>query len=780
MRRKAVTWLLGAQLTNALRRLMAYWYLPTRHKAVTWLLGAQLTNALRRLIAYWYLRRRLDQRNWMTATVHSFTATIDFWWDYVADTGDDELAMLDIAALLYSDLYLDGTTVRRATKGTAPPAGECLPRGQFLFVGGDTAYHVANRATLEVQFGGPFREAWSAVTGDDFTRSSDVPRRPIFGLPGNHDYFDEIQGFGLQFRQTIGGEDHEVEIAGKRHGAALRIPSFERVQGASYIRIELPYGWELWGLDLEIGTIDPRQIEFFRASKSRKLIVATPEPSTVNGERCSRSDKIVAAFTELGLAMPFLETPFQQRADSICYELAPDQCRLDISGDTHNYQRYFGPTVCVGVGEMDGATLNSANARKIDSAGGSGGANLASRYASVVSGGGGAFMHPTEVDYAQIPPEVRFPSPDDSHHAISARCMDLRQLLEGGAVAFVGAVVAMAMYVAATHVPTSRSFFDAVLARTLQLCPTDGCGISIDSQFFAHGLVALAVVVCALLFYAANRVSQYSKPRTQQHNGKTRAQRLYSSIRYAISVALVVIGLALPWAVTAFATKAQARFVFADEVVWLLLIALFFGLAIMAWTLGVPRRSLRIKLMFVGFAEVLALVVVLLPVELARMQQWLPVFAVVVVMFALWAIARFHLFLNYRRRVSVVLFALGTSAAALYVPSLVSNGHTNAPTSTGMSIVMALAAGALGWVTTATALGWYFAVCLQFGGHGNEAASVARVANYKQFIRFKLNVDGLTAYVIGLREAREIEELDRDGNLVLIDTFTIRSAPPTT
>ena len=48
--------------------------------------------------------------------------------------------------------------------------------------------------------------------------------------------------------------------------------------------------------------------------------------------------------------------------------------------------------------------------------------------------------------------------------------------------------------------------------------------------------------------------------------------------------------------------------------------------------------------------------------------------------------------------------------------------------------------------------GWYLAVALAFNGHNNEAGGAARIEGFKEFIRFRLDRNGLTGYVIAIDE----------------------------
>ena len=114
----------------------------------------------------------------------------------------------------------------------------------------------------------------------------------------------------------------------------------------------------LWGLDTEVGKIDERQRDFFKALKKngenpKKLIVCTSAPTTVFGKYADKDDeKSAKAFWQLGLPRPFLRSenepvPPQQAKGELPpekEELKDDEIRLDLAGDVHQYARYWGPT----------------------------------------------------------------------------------------------------------------------------------------------------------------------------------------------------------------------------------------------------------------------------------------------------------------------------------------------------------------------------------------------------------------------------------------------------
>ena len=108
------------------------------------------------------------------------------------------------------------------------------------------------------------------------------------------------------------------------------LAGFEHVQTASYLALELPWGWQLWGLDCDIG-LDPRQELYFRSlPRSTRLVVCTGSPA-------------------LALGTVWCEAPHRdalERLDLPAYfdDGAPPPpagaCRLDLAGDIHHYARY--------------------------------------------------------------------------------------------------------------------------------------------------------------------------------------------------------------------------------------------------------------------------------------------------------------------------------------------------------------------------------------------------------------------------------------------------------
>jgi hypothetical protein len=382
---------------------------------------------------------------------------------------------------------------------TVPPFKEpsasdslVLPRGAFLFVGGDTAYHVADFAGMAFRFQKVFDWAFQDLTShlseaDAREMWQESNRRPIFAVPGNHDYYDMIDGFNRQFGRPMTRETNFINLAGRDMPPQLRLWAFKRFQTSSYAAIQLPFGWWFWGVDSELPRVDLRQQEFFKRAYSshdpdaarkqvidfltkelgqpptpeqvkerfprlaryplgdrwptpRKLIVATSEPTTVEGRREPPDDKTPQAFCFLDLTRPFaypggpkdLKSEIRKHEEKL--KLVDFECRLDISGDVHHYARYWG----------DESVGN---------------------YASVVSGGGGASMSPTQTDYQQVPAQTLYPEKEASTRRVNQELLKPWTVISGGNVWLAGLVIAM-IFIFGASFPESHFHFTRSIIST--------------------------------------------------------------------------------------------------------------------------------------------------------------------------------------------------------------------------------------------------------------------------------------------------------------------------
>jgi len=503
---------------------------PKPEKPVRWLLGRQLLRSLKGILLYTAYGKQLDPRDWMRPEVFPKPAIPGhfefwreqrlkreqpemseegekknqseadywrekggFWFDYISDTGDGTLATYSIAYLCLSDLYAPrtikaGDEVKTClNRRSIETDVSLLPRGEFLFIGGDTAYHVSDYMTLASRVQIPFEWAYRDLADD--RRKSGVhndgleeePNRPLFGIPGNHDYYDQLNGFRRQFHVSVREErrrglyppTNKPEVLAER--PQLYLPGFNRYQQASYVALHLPFDWWLWGLDTEVGQIDERQQNFFlnlcktdpedgdKIVPKKKLIVATCAPTTVFGKLASPEDKKAAdAFHQLKLAQLFLP---EKREDGVYESLSTagdarmetGQCRLDISGDVHHYARYWGPEPAV----RDGQVRKGANAP----------APTAESYASVVSGIGGAFHHPSETYLDQAREQALYPSEEESTGMVAQRIFNPYRIFDGGFVWLAGLIIAFTIYFAATMTPSGweliNNLFSAAAFKSL-------------------------------------------------------------------------------------------------------------------------------------------------------------------------------------------------------------------------------------------------------------------------------------------------------------------------
>ncbi|MBV9926755.1 MAG: hypothetical protein JOZ96_17180 [Acidobacteria bacterium] len=482
-------------------------------RPVAWLLGRQLIANLKYIALYAAFKGKLDARDWMSTRVYSFTGTAtrepaeidiepinftshtedgEFWFDYLADSGDGQMALYSLAYLFMSDLWVDAPTdwedgTPRQTRELIDEEKAAvkfvendehraklrelkrtvLPRGAFLFVGGDTSYHISDYATLAERFQAPFWWAYRDLHKKGRAEAEAGHRHPIFGIPGNHDYYDALDGFNRQFRRPSTGED----VAPDERQPLLCLPTFMRCQEASYIALQLPHDWWFWGFDTENGDMDFRQRKFFQRLKEktnpRKLIVATSQPTTVFGKYADPHSPLVEEFKALKLQRPFLK----RRAG----KFTPGSCRLDLSGDVHHYARYWGPDAGHGHAKRPSAD----------------------NYASVVAGIGGAFMHPSQTDVGEVEEQALFPAKEKSRRAVGDEILKFWNLMTGGYVWLLGFILAFIVYFGATVPQSSRQvvacfpLFDKVMGvtcgkiePTVQLLPTPQPTPQVQSYFW--------------------------------------------------------------------------------------------------------------------------------------------------------------------------------------------------------------------------------------------------------------------------------------------------------
>lgn len=286
----------------------------------------------------------------------------DLWIDYVSDTGDDVSVSGAVARLLVETYEVSDPT--------EPERSTTLPRGDLLLFGGDTAYPVATAQEIANRVLVPFNKA--------IEPRLDAKQRVLLGIPGNHDWYDGLDGFGRMFRRReTGAEDLRpsmVGVSGKmlahytewarelvRGGKiekpkALVLAGYTPVQNASYFVLPLTPAIHLYAVDRQLKTIDSHQrrfhVDWYR-NNPQAAWVLLPDPLY----RFGGPSPTGAAMVQ-GLGLDFASRP-----------------HFLLSGDVHHYERL----------EDDGLL-------------------------HVIAGGGGAFLHPAPMFEGRLRADVRWPN----------------------------------------------------------------------------------------------------------------------------------------------------------------------------------------------------------------------------------------------------------------------------------------------------------------------------------------------------------------------------------
>lgn len=299
------------------------------------------------------------------------------WIDFVADTGDDRDVSAGVGAMLASTYEVIGPD----------GAPRHLPRGDLLVFGGDVAYPVATADEIYKRL----VEPWNSELR---RRPETDDKRVLLGVPGNHDWYDGLDGFGRLFRRRTDEpfrEDHRdttpklarhlrersgrkvglvarqlhLDEVGGAYGLALSfarsvqaffrgvpvkrrrrlvLRGYEPVQEASYFALPLAPGFDLFGADRQLGSIDFRQRAYFsrwrKAHPDRAVFFVAGDPASAYGMPNEPGRRMLAA------------CHLHLERDRILY----------LAGDFHHYERrQIGPSM------------------------------------HVIAGGGGAFLHGTRI-----------------------------------------------------------------------------------------------------------------------------------------------------------------------------------------------------------------------------------------------------------------------------------------------------------------------------------------------------------------------------------------------
>jgi len=365
----------------------------TYPRAIAWFGFTAFWGHLRHLLASAIATENIDSRTWMipdapAALLESVVAVLsargakdaptvaaalggEVWIDFVADTGDDA-AVSEAVARLLAEEY-------EAPDPDDPGQTLLLPRGHILFHGGDLAYPVATALEMTRRLVDP----WNRVLVPRSDEGRAAPR-VLLAVPGNHDWYDGLDGFARLCQAPCGFEEPapdalypspnanpvwawaEAFARGEavRKPGAMAFAGYVPVQRASYFRLPLTSELELLSVDRQLRHVDPRQKAYFGVPRDHAQgeppmcarLVVLPDPVRAWGEH--RLDG-VASLAALGID-PSRDPSFV------------------LTGDVHHYERsHEGPSV------------------------------------HVVAGGGGAFLHGARVARrgARYEAAAEFPGP---------------------------------------------------------------------------------------------------------------------------------------------------------------------------------------------------------------------------------------------------------------------------------------------------------------------------------------------------------------------------------
>jgi len=328
---------------------------PNDRPAVSWYHPAVLLLAARDVLSSLNQFRNRDERESfplpLTVIDRSQRPTDagDFWFDFIADTGDGGNATYAVAHTVLADQVV-------------AEGGQVLPRGELLVLGGDLAYPSAS--TLDYRY--RFTELFEAALPDEASYNEAgtalVRGQPftLAALPQNHDWMDSASTFGRYFLRS----------KNSRSLLAAEIP-----QQQSYFCVRLPQGWWLLGLDFALhDDIDRDQFEQFKN-------LASPQglPTAVNGQQVTQcigpEDRVILLYPEPIWTTPVAAGvhPGGAKRYQLLEGLLQSRIAVRLAGDLHHYMRW--------TSEYDGQLITC--------------------------GTGGAFCHPTHSRLSTAPVVVR-------------------------------------------------------------------------------------------------------------------------------------------------------------------------------------------------------------------------------------------------------------------------------------------------------------------------------------------------------------------------------------
>ncbi len=355
-RPRAIAWFGFSSFWGHVRHLLASAIATENIDSRTWMIPDPPHDLLARAID------RLEPRGARPAATLAAAREGELWIDFVADTGDDATVSEAVARLVAAEY-----------EAVEPGSGRrlVLPRGDVLILGGDLAYPVATVSEMTRRLIVPWNRVLEPL-------SDPAAPRVLLAIPGNHDWYDGLDGFSRlcqapcafehrpEERETLYPTTQENPVLAWAEAftsgdvvhkpGAVALAGYVPIQRASYFRLPLARGLELVAVDRQLSRIDPRQLSYFAVpSDARARLVLLPDPARAWGEVRPYG---VASLRALGI----------------------DPLRMPtfvLAGDVHHYER-----------SREGRSVH------------------------VVAGGGGAFLHGARVaGRAAYARDVEFPGP---------------------------------------------------------------------------------------------------------------------------------------------------------------------------------------------------------------------------------------------------------------------------------------------------------------------------------------------------------------------------------
>jgi hypothetical protein len=437
----------------------------TKPKGVVWFGLSSFWGHLRHFLASAIATEDVDSRDWMTPdNPETLVARIasrlggdvsketlgeclgrEFWIDFVADTGDDVDVSERVAELIAADYELPDPD--------RPGAWIHAPRGEILLFGGDTAYPVATGEEINNRVMVPFNRVLSKV--------DDGKPRALLGIPGNHDWYDGLDGFARMFRlrpdqdeevarpSVVNIEHHTLEKYADwakkfmkgghiEKPKTLNLLGYAPMQCASYFLLPLTPKIHLFAVDRQLKSLDFRQRRFFNDWQLQNPGIAPwillPDPPFKFGEPARHGMLMLRA---------------------LHFRLG-DERALVMTGDVHHYARW-----------SEGRTD------------------------FVTAGGGGAFLHPARLyNRSAAPRDREWPGPRQSARLL----MGVPWKVARGRSGFIPHIVYALMFTPQLLVALTKdpSFIQELLAFTAVFVITSTIYALIGGvRRGRHGLVSL-------------------------------------------------------------------------------------------------------------------------------------------------------------------------------------------------------------------------------------------------------------------------------------------------